>query len=83
MLKLRCWALGFTSYTAFSKNKRMFTTSLFALLSAEFFRKNISHVIFYQLSKYHSLIGFTLEILGNMCMVVIYFPVYDVIIYLI
>ena len=46
ILKLKCWPLVFTLNKAFWKNKRS-GSSLPALFSAWFLKKNISHVIFY------------------------------------
>ena len=42
-------------------------------------KKDILHVIFYQLAKYHYLIPLLLGILGNICIVIICFPICDVI----
>ena len=47
MLKLRYWPLASISYKAFSKNKKRFETSLRASFYTWFFKKIISHVIFY------------------------------------
>ena len=47
ILKLRCRPLAFSSYKAFSKNKKRPGTSLSASFSAWFLNENISHVIFY------------------------------------
>ena len=47
MLKLRYWPLASISYKAFSKNKKRFETSLRASFCTWFFKKIISHVIFY------------------------------------
>ena len=47
ILKLRCRLLAFTSYQAFLKNKKRSETSLHALFSVQFLKKNISLVIFY------------------------------------
>ena len=60
VLTLRGWPLTFTSYKSFSKKTRkMFGTSLSASFSAWFLEKNISQVIFYQLTKFHCRIVFT------------------------
>ena len=46
LLKLRCWALAFTLYEAFSKNKNRSETSLPTLFSAWILKKDISQSIF-------------------------------------
>ena len=58
ILKLSCWPLAFAFHKVFLKNKMRSRTSLPASLSASFLKKNISHVIFYQLTKFHCLIVF-------------------------
>ena len=58
-LKLRCRPLAFTSYIAYSKNKKRSGTSLSALFSAWFLKKNISVVIFYHLADFQCLVVFT------------------------
>ena len=57
-LKLSCRPFAFTSYKAFLKNKKRFGTSLPASFSAWFFKKNISVVIFYYLTKFQCLVAF-------------------------
>ena len=63
ILKLTCWLLAFISYQAFLKNKKRSETNLLVFLSTLLLKNNISHVIF------------LLEILGNSCIVITYFPV--------
>ena len=46
-VKIYCWPLAFMSYKAFSKNKKRPGTSLLALFSVWFLKKNIFHIIFY------------------------------------
>ena len=76
-LKLRCWPLAFTSYKVKKKTQR-FGTSLPASYFAWLLKKNISHVIFSQLTKCNWL-HLLLEALDNICFVLICFPVDDVI----
>ena len=59
ILKLSCRGFTFTSYKAFSKNKKRSWTSLPALFSAWFMTKYISLVIFYYLTKCYCLVAFT------------------------
>ena len=77
LLKLRCWPLAFTLYKTFLKNKERSGTILPTWFSAWFLNKNISHAIFYNLTKFHCLMSLFLEILGNMYIVNIYYPVCD------
>ena len=58
-LKLNCWPFAFTSYMAFSKNKKRSCTSLSASFSAWFLKKNTFVVIFYYLTKFECLVAFT------------------------
>ena len=77
-MKLRCWQLAFSLYKAFLKSKKRFETKPPVLFFPWFLKKVISHRIFYQLTNFHCLIAF-LEILCNMCMVVVCCPGFDVI----
>ena len=78
ILELRCLPLGLTLYEAFLKNKKRSGTSLTASYSTWFLKKNISHIIFYELTKFHCLIALLLIILDNMCIVIICLPGCDV-----
>ena len=78
ILKLRCWSLIFTLYKAFSKNKKGSETSLSSSFSTWFLKKNISHIIFYWVNSI-AWLPFLLEMFGNMCIVIICFPVCNVI----
>ena len=79
ILKLRCKPLAFTSYEVFSKSENRSGNRLTNVFSGWFVKKNIYHVIFYQLTKSRSLIAFLLNILGNMCIAIVFFPGCDVI----
>ena len=57
--KLRCWPVAFTLFKAFLKIKKRSATNRPASFSALFLKKNISHVIFYQVTKFHYLTVFT------------------------
>ena len=70
ILKLSCRALAFTSYKEFQKTKRS-GTSLPALFSARFLKKNIYLVIFYWLTIIHYLFVFTLWYIGHINIVII------------
>ena len=59
ILKLWCWPLAFPWNKAFFKNQKRSWTSLPALYSVWFLKKNVFHVIFYKLTKFHCLIVFT------------------------
>ena len=59
ILKLRCWSLFWPLLPyikLFLKNKKKSGTSYPASFSAQFLKKNVSQVIFYQLTKFHFLI---------------------------
>ena len=58
-LKLSYRSFAFTSCKAFLKNQKKFGTSLLASFSVWFFKKNISIVIFYYLTKFQCLVAFT------------------------
>ena len=70
ILKLSCRALAFTSYKEFQKTKRS-GTSLPALFSARFLKKNIYLVIFYWLTIIHYLFVFTLWYIGHINIAII------------
>ena len=59
ILKLNCRPLATTTYKAFLKNKMRSETSLLGSFSAWFLKKNIYHVIFFYLIKFHCLFAFT------------------------
>ena len=59
ILKLNCRPLAFTSSKAFLKNKKRSGTILLVSFSAWFLKKTIFLVIFYWLTKFHSLVVFT------------------------
>ena len=65
ILKLSSRPLAFTSYKAFSKNKKRSGTSLPASFSAWFLKKNIFIIIFYDLTKFYCLLAFTLWDIGQ------------------
>ena len=74
MSKLRFWPLAFASYKTFLKNRSV--TSLPALFSACFLKKNISHSNCPNVIVWLSLV---FEISDNMCITVISLPVDNVI----
>ena len=78
ILKLSHRPLAFASYKAFSKNKKGSETSLSSSFSTWFLKKNISHIIFYWVNSI-AWLPFLLEMFGNMCIVIICFPVCNVI----
>ena len=60
VLKRSCRTLAFTSYKAFSKNKKRSGTNLPVSFSAQFLKKNISQeVVFYKQTKFRCLVAFT------------------------
>ena len=59
------------------KNKKRFETSLLASFSASFLKKNISYVLYYQLTI--SCLPLLPEILGNMCIAIVCQRGYDVV----
>ena len=65
ILKVSCRSLGFTLYKAFSENKKRSGISLRTSFSEGFLKKNVSLVIFYQLTKFHCLVVFTLWDIGQ------------------
>ena len=70
--------LAFTSYKAFQKEKRLELVSLPHFLH-NFFRKIF--LMLYSVNRPNLIVSLPLilEILGNMCIVIICFPVYDII----
>ena len=79
ILRLRCWSFVFNLYKAILKNKNRFGTSLPDSFSAWFLKKKNYHVISYWLTKFHAWFPLLVEILGNMCIVIICCPVCDII----
>ena len=73
IVKLRCWPLASSSYKASLKNKKTPGTSLHASFSAWFLNKHISHATFYYVTNFFVWLIFLLEILGNMCIIIICF----------
>ena len=65
ILKLSCRPLVFTSYKAYLKSKTRSGTNLPVSFSACVFKKNISLVIFYFLTKCHCLVAFTSWVIGQ------------------
>ena len=59
ILRLRCWPLAFTSYKTFLKKRKRSGTSLPALYSAWFFKKNLFQLIFCQLTRFHYFVAFS------------------------
>ena len=59
MIKISCRPFAFTSYKAFLKNEKRPGTSLPALFSAWFLKKNMLVVIFYYLTKFQCLFTFS------------------------
>ena len=60
LFKKKCLSFAFNLYKAsFEKQKKRPGSSLFASFSLWFLKKNIFHVVFYYLSKFHWLIAFT------------------------
>ena len=60
------------------KWKKRSETSLPISFFAWFLKKTISHAMFYLLTKFHCLTAFTSWVLGNMCIVITFCLVYDV-----
>ena len=78
-IKTKGWPLAFTLYKDILKNKKRSVTIFSASFSAWFLRKNISHVIFYQLTKFHCPNAFTSrDVRQYMCCNFICLPVCDV-----
>ena len=65
ILKLSWRPLAFTSYKAFLKNRKRSGISLRTSFSAWFLKKNLSLVIFYELTKFYCLVAFTSWDLGQ------------------
>ena len=59
ILKLSCKPLALKSSKAFSKNKKRYVTSLPASFLGWFLKKNISLAIFYYMTRFRCLVGFT------------------------
>ena len=75
ILKLMYRPLAFISCNAFFKTAKGGLELEFCII----FEENISHVIFYQMTEFHCLTAYLLlEVLHNMCIVIICFPVYGV-----
>ena len=64
-IKLRCRPLAFISCKAFLKNKKRSRTSLPVSFSQSILKKNMSHLIFYYLTKFSCLVKFTLWDIGQ------------------
>ena len=64
-LKLSCRLFAFTSYKSFLKNKKRSGTSLPVSFSAWFYKKYISIVIFYYLTRFQCLVAFTSWDIGH------------------
>ena len=79
MLKIRCLTLSFILYKAFSKNNKRSGTNLPSSFSALQWKDNVSLFIFYKLTKFHCLVAYTFEILGNMVIAIVSYPDCDVI----
>ena len=82
ILKLSCWPLAFISYKAFQKNKMRSGISLSALISARFLQKIFLTLHYTNLPTFIRFIVWLplfLEMSGNMCIVIICFPVDDII----
>ena len=78
-IKTKGWPLAFTLYKDLLKNKKRSVTIFPASFSAWFLRKNIPHVIFYQLTKFHCPNAFTSrDVRQYMCCNFICLPVCDV-----
>ena len=75
ILKLRCLPLAFTWHKVFLKSKKRSGISLPASCFAWFLKKNISHIMFYWLTKFHYQIPFTSWDTGQMSIALICFPV--------
>ena len=75
ILKLRCWPLASSSYKAALENNKRSGTSLHASFSAWFLKKHISDATYYYVTNFIVWLIFLLEILGNMCIIIICFSV--------
>ena len=75
-LKLRCWPLRFNFYKGFLNKEKRSGIILHASFSSQFLKKNISHVIFFWLTKCYCLL---IGIFDNMYVVISCCPVCDVI----
>ena len=75
ILKLRYWSLAFTSFKDFLKNKKRSGTSLPASFSSWFLKKNIFTLYSINLSNFIVWFSFLLDILGNMQIDIVCFPV--------
>ena len=75
ILKLSCRPFSFTSYKVFLKNKKRSGTSFVTSFSLLFLRKFISHVIVC----FIVWLSLLLEILGNINIVIVCFPLWDIV----
>ena len=79
-INIRFWLFAFILYKALLKSKKRSRNSLPAPFFAWFLKKNISHVIYsINWTNVISWLPLLLEILSNMCIVIICCPVCDVI----
>ena len=78
IFKLRCWPLVFTLCKAFLNNKKRSWISLTASFSTWFLKERISYALFIKWPSFIASLAFFLDILGNICITVICFPVCDV-----
>ena len=79
ILKLRRWPLAFTTFKTLLKRKRRSGASLPVPLSTWFCKKNISHLYSINWPNFIVWLPLLLGILGNISVVIICFPVYDLI----
>ena len=77
--KLRYWSLAFTTYKAFSNWKRSLALVFLPDFLHKFSRKIFLTLYFINSPNFIVWLLLLLEILGNICIVIICFPIYDVV----
>ena len=78
ILKLRCWPYAFTSFKAFLNSQKWSGTSILTRFLHDFWKKIF--LALYSITWPNCIVLLPLlETLGNMCIVIICFPVYDAI----
>ena len=79
ILKRKCWPLAFTLHKAFLKNKKRYELFSLPKFLHDFWRKMF--LMLYSINRQNFIAGLLLllEILGNMCIVIVCLPVCDVI----
>ena len=77
ILKLRCWPLVSTLYKAFLKNRNRSGTSLLTSFSPWLLKNMFLTLCSTNQPNFNVRLPLLLEILGNMCIVIIFSPVCD------